>query len=192
MRSHVAACAVAIALTACNGAGMTPEDVGKMRSDLGVVKLAGELQQRDIDKLEARLAALESANSALSDTAYLDPAGGSGYQYIQTNVAPVLVSFVESSPVGDGTKIRLRVGNISNATLSGLELAVRYNKRTPTTGEGLDEWNRTLMNKDASDPKDIPPGAWAFVDVSLPGIKPDELGYLSVKINMNVLSLRMP
>ena len=192
MRSHIAAFVSVVALTACSGSGLPSAELGKMQSDIQLVKTANELQRADIVKLAERLSSLESARLMQSDTAYLDPAGGSGYQYIQTNVTPVLLSFVESSPIGDGTKIRLQVGNLSNATLSGLGLTVRYNKRMPATGAGVEEWNRTLMSTDASDPKDIPAGSWANVDISLPGIKPDELGYLAVKVNLDVLSLRRP
>lgn len=191
MRNCLTAVLALAALTACSGSGISPATVGKMQSEIAIANATIDQQRADISRLEIRLAAIESARAAHSDTAYFDPAGGSGYQYVQTNVAPVLLSFVESAPIGDGTRIRLQVGNLSSATLSGLGLTVRYNKRMPASG-GLDEWNNTLKEVTASDPKDIAPGSWANVDISLPGIKPDELGYLAVQVNLNVLSLRKP
>lgn len=181
-------------LTACNGIGdgASPAQIGKIQSEIGLAQTSLDLQTADIRRLESRIATLEGRSNVLADTAYLDPAGGKGYQYIQTNVAPVIVSFVDSSAVGDGTRIRLQIGNLSSANFSGVALDVQYNKRMPSTADGVDDWNKSLMSIKATDPGDVSVGSWSYVDASLPGIKPDQLGYLAVKVKLDTLSLRQP
>lgn len=193
MKKCLAVTAVAT-LTACSGIGdgASPAQIGKIQSDIGLAQTSLKLQSEDIQRLENRVALLEARSNDLANTAYLDPAGGKGYQYVQTNVAPVIVSFVDSSAIGDGTRVRLQIGNLSSANFSGVALDVQYNKRMPTAAGGIDEWSKSTLSVTATDPGDVSAGAWAYVDVSLPGIKPDQLGYLAVKVKLDRLSLRQP
>lgn len=118
----------------------------------------------------------------------LDPAGGSGYQTLETNVVPLLVSFEDAQPIGDGTRVKLQVGNMTTATINGLALTVSYNRRN----DGAADWSSSVKFADSKVASDLAPGAWTNVFVSLPGIKPSDLGFLSIQASVDNLSLRLP
>lgn len=182
----------AIAISGCSGTEqpISSAEVGQLKADISFLKALGEAQGALIDGHQKRISELEGAAGRVSDTAYLDPAGGPGYQYIETNVAPIIISFVDSNPIGDGTKARLKVGNLSSATFSGIEFEISYNRRVPQSGDGLARWRGDARTAIAKDARNIPAGAWTIVDVSLPGLKPDELGYMEVKAKLDTLELR--
>lgn len=178
-------------LTGCDGMGTDQAartEIAALRSEVESLKSQLETQrQRAVDS-NGRIQALELASKG--EWAFLDPAGGTGYSMMQTSVAPLMVSFVDSSPVGDGTKVRLQVGNMTSATFSGVGLVISYNRRVPQDVADLEKWNADLRNSSADLTDSIYPGTWNTVSVSLPGIKPEELGYLAIKGKLNVISLR--
>lgn len=185
----IAACALATQGCQNSGPSLTAAELAQMRGDLAYLKSSQELQDNLHNALLMRVEGLESAGSAR--TVFLDPAGG-GYQYLQTNVSPVVASFVDAVAQGDGTRIRLRIGNLSSATYSGIELGVTYNKRVPTDPASVDAWNKAGKTITARDAGELPAGAWTIVTASLPGIKPDELGHVALKADFDTLRLRTP
>ncbi|WDI91958.1 DUF3251 domain-containing protein [Xanthomonas campestris] len=178
------------ALAACSPGAKNSAEVRDLQEDIATMKGALALQANQISGLQDRLTTLDETASKDIRFATLDPAGGAGYQYISTNVAPVLISFVDSAPVGDGTKVRLKVGNLSSAVFSGVELSVVYNTRIPQDGKGIEAWNSSARSVVARNANDIPAGAWTTVEASLPGIKPQDLGHLAVSAKFDSLSLR--
>jgi len=171
---------------------LSAADVAQIKGDISYLKSSAEMHENFIESLQGRVGRLEGLATGGPNIAYLDPAGGSGYQYIETNVSPIIVSFVDSSAIGDGTKARLRVGNLSSAMFSGIEFDVTYNRRAPQQPESMNDWAKGAMSITAKDARDIPAGAWTIVEVSLPGLKPEELGYLAVKAKLDTLVLRRP
>lgn len=132
-----------------------------------------------------------STPSTKRDVAYLDPAGDTSYQYLETNVSPLLVSYVGAQPVGDSTRITLKLGNMAAATFSGANLQITYGPRAPKEGgEGLIAWSESLRTTEAKVVSELYSGKWNLVTASLPEIKPDQLGYVSVKANLDVVALR--
>jgi len=191
--SCVAVAVAALILSGCSEHGqLTSGDVAQMKGDLSYLK-SSQLRQDDLQSdLASRVKALESAQANAPNSAFFDPAGGPGYPYLSTNVSPVVVSFLDVSPIGDGAKVRLRVGNLSTATYSGIRLDVTYNRRVPQDSTQLDAWNERKKDVSANDASDLAPGAWSIVEASLPGIKPDELGYIVVKAHLDNIRLRSP
>ncbi|HHA2589856.1 TPA: hypothetical protein ACOEA0_000654 [Stenotrophomonas maltophilia] len=191
--SYVAVAVAALILGGCSEHGqLTSADVAQIKGDLSYLK-SSQLRQDDFQSdLASRVKALESARANAPISAFFDPAGGPGYQYISTNVSPVVVSFLDVSPIGDGAKIRLRVGNLSTATYSGVRLDVTYNRRVPEHSTQLAAWNEGKREVSANDASDLAPGAWSIIEASLPGIKPDELGYIVVEAHLDNIRLRAP
>ncbi|NRP03269.1 DUF3251 domain-containing protein [Stenotrophomonas maltophilia] len=173
-----------------SGADLSPGELAQIRGDLSYLKSSQQLQDNLHNALMFRVEALET--SGATRTVFLDPAGGSGYQYLQTNVSPVVAAFVDAMPQGDGTRIRVRIGNLSSATYSGIELGVTYNKRPPSDGAGVEAWNKANRTITARNAGDLPAGAWTIVEASLPGIKPDDLGHIALKADFDTLRLRAP
>lgn len=189
---HTPAAMMLVAMTACsNQAELTSADLAQMKGDLSYLKSSQARQDEMHAILLERVKALESAAIGAPKAAYFDPAGGTGYQYISTNVSPVIISFIDVAPIGDGAKIRLKVGNLSTATFAGVRLDVRYNKRAPEDGSQLEAWRARIKDSSANDASELAPGAWSVVEASLPGIKPDELGYVEVSAHLDSLKLRV-
>lgn len=189
--SYVAVAAISITLAACSNQGhLTPADVGEIKANLSLLKATQDQQASQQSILTDRIKALEALAVNAPNSAFFDPAGGSGYQYISTNVSPIIVSFVDVSPIGDGAKIRLKIGNLSTATYAGVRLDVSYNTRMPEDATLIAGWSAKTRDVSANDSSSLPPGAWSTVEASLPGIKPDRLGYITVKAHLDNLSLR--
>lgn len=145
---------------------------------------------RALGEAEARIEKLESSQKlreildGSSSRAYLDPMSD-GYGIVRTDIGPVLVSFLESAPKADGTEISLQVGNPSSASIVGAKFYVDYNIRQ----DGSPEWQSTLKTTEYTAINPLHSGSWSKVKIPLPSIKPDRLGYLSIRIDTNEVRL---
>jgi hypothetical protein len=189
--SNVAITCMAVMLAGCGSQpGLTSGEIAQIKGDLSYLKSAKNEQEALQTNLNDRIKALEAVAVNAPNSAFFDPAGGTGYQYISTNVSPIIVSFVDVSPIGDGAKIRLKVGNLTTATYTGVRLDVSYNTRIPEEATQVAAWSKKTRDVSANDASALAPGAWSMVEASLPGIKPDQLGYIVVKAHLDNLSLR--
>lgn len=195
MRSKALALLV-MSVAACSHDGTAIDPRSAQASiDAAAAKTSAELAaqeakaaQKAIDELELRVRIIELNNSEdFTGWANLDPAGGRSYQVAETNIAPVLVSFTSATPIADGSQVRLQVGNLSTARFGGAELTLRYNKRMPQDEELRGSWFKTQRETTAKISESLVPGTWNVISVSLPGIKPDELGYLSIKVKLDTV-----
>ena len=178
-------------LVGCDMDIATQTETDQLRREIQTLQHELESErQRGVDR-SAKITALEQASVNSRQWAYLDPAGGTGYSLVNGGLAPVLLSFTGSEPVGDGTRIRFQVGNMTSATFSGMKLTIRYNTRPPQNGDGFEQWQEKTRTAEVTLTDQIRPGAWNSVVASLPGLKPDELGHLALKPELDVLSLRV-
>lgn len=181
---------VTLVLAGCSQqTAITDAELVGLRGDISYLKKEAELLSEFRQETRSRLSTLEGSPGAAT-WAMFDPAGGKGYQYIATNVSPIIISFVDSSPIGDGTKVRLRIGNVSSATYTGVKLTVRYNTRVPEDPANVPVWNEAMKEVVRDEATELPAGSWAVVEVSLPGIKPDVLGHVVVQAHLDNLRLR--
>lgn len=145
---------------------------------------------RALGEAEARIATLESSQKmrdmldSSSSRAQLDPMSD-GYGIVRTDIGPVLVSFQESNPKADGTEISLQVGNPSSASLVGAKFYIDYNTRQ----DGTPQWHATVKSTEYTALNPLQSGSWSKVKIPLPSIKPDQLGYLSIRIDTNEVRL---
>lgn len=183
---------LAIAVSGCSqqGGSSPGQEATELRREIDSLKNSLAVLSDANNELKSRVDAIEDGSEATPKSAFFDPAGGKGYQYVSTNVSPILISFVDSSPIGDGTKIRLRIGNLSTATYSGIRLTVRYNTRFPDDAASIPTWLERMKHAVAQEANELPPGAWTEVEASLPGIKPDSLGHVVVAAELDSLRLR--
>jgi hypothetical protein len=81
----------------------------------------------------------------------------------------------------DGYKVKLRIGNSSSVTLSGLELNVNWGAQLA--------YKRARFRK-ASTPQDFIPGIWTPVEIVLPNTKATEVGTIEFSASSETVSLR--
>lgn len=160
-----------------------------LKAELATLRIDVAAQKDEHVALNGRLKAIEDRGLPAS-TVFLDPAGGGGYGVLNAGVAPILVSFIDSAPIGDGTKVRLKIGNTTSATFNGVDLSINYNRRLPSDGDGFATWSEGLRTAAARIPTALAPGSWTVVSASLPDIKPDSLGYLVVSAKLDSVALR--
>lgn len=146
-----------------------------------------------LDDAKQRISLLENANkvneliAASGNQAYLDPTSD-GYSTVRTDIGPLLVSFQDGTPKADGTEITLKIGNPSAASLVGVKFHVEYGPRQTASKD----WLGSLKQTEYTTVNPVFSGAWSLVKIPLPGIKPDELGYLSVRAETNQVRLNPP
>ena len=171
------------------------EKFGLLDQSFGALKL-------DIIDLESRLSSIMGEMEILKAIAPLtyksanfDP-NDSTFQRIDTGIGTFAISIQDVKPHANGVKVRLHVGNLTTATINGGTLKVQYGPKYPPTEAGwsaLAEYFK--KNKDKIGEKDIKflerlqPGVWNNVTVSLPGISPQELGRLTLSMEITQISM---
>lgn len=118
-----------------------------------------------------------------------DPADTDGYMNVRTKIGTLLLSIDRVEPIADGSKVILRVGNPTSATLLGLELQTRYGSRWDQKAD-YNQWQSGLAAKEVSIADTLFPSSWNYVSFALPGVKPDQLGHISLAARTDRISLR--
>lgn len=107
----------------------------------------------------------------------------SGYQRIDSGMFSFAVSIQDVTPFADGVKVKLNLGNVMFAGVSGVTLNLTYGEAKPTDiNASIADWWQTLKTKSVELPNTLAAGNWNPVFVVLPGIDPKHFGYLSVSI----------
>lgn len=182
-------------LSACQQPSAQQTDLSGIEARLTALEAGarGSDQSHDaiassIEAIEGRMVVLEAkANSqpVARDFAGFKPTD-EGYATIQTNIAPLLVSFNSVEAMGNGTKLFLNVGNMTSAGFTGAEVSVQY-IRAVKEGSAQSPGPLTATSRFTGT---IKPGAWTIVPVPLSDVRPDELSYVTVSIKLDVLQLR--
>jgi hypothetical protein len=91
---------------------------------------------------------------------------------------------------GDGVRIRLSLGNLTSARISGVTLSLKYGPRRPDGPLLWDAWSKELRSKEQAVLEPLQPGAWNPVNVVLPQIEERKFGYLEVRLSATQIALR--
>ncbi len=184
MRTEAKVIAVVVAALCwgCSPGGSSTEASNEVAALKGALD---DVKQR-VAVLE-NTAKLESMMNSATASAYLDPMSD-GYSTARTDIGPLLISFQSSSAKADGTEVVIQVGNPSAASLAGAKFLVEYNRRQ----DGSPEWDSSLRRTQYTALSPLVSGAWNNVTIPLAGIKPDELGYLAVRVETNEVRLSSP
>lgn len=152
-----------------------------------------DAQSGRIEELEKKVGQLENQVFFLElsknpfETASFDPAADEGFQRIDTSVGTFAVSVEEVKAHADGVKVRLSVGNLTSATVSGATFKVKWGARRGN--ENFVEWQKALGEKEQKVTEDLRPGTWNPVTLTLPGLPPDKFGYLELGMQTSQIRL---
>jgi hypothetical protein len=153
--------------------------------------------QSQLDQLDAKITALEKRIANLetsieiykylldekqekNDTAVLDPSSRD-FLRLDSNIGSFLVSLDDASPYLDGYRVKLSIGNPSNAKFQNAKLKVRWGRSLKSTGN-YSKWQASLHEKEVDLTNDLEAGYWNQMTVDLIPCNPDELGYLEVSL----------
>lgn len=153
-----------------------------------------------IDELEKKLKDAELKLFILDLTkdpyksATFDPAAGEGFSRIDTSVGTFAVSIQEVKPHADGVKVRLHIGNLTSAIVSGGTFKAKWGPRMAKSeaengATNYVEWQKKLQEKESSFTEELRPGTWTSLTLKLPGIPPDQFGHLELSFDTSQIKL---
>jgi Protein of unknown function (DUF3251) len=122
-------------------------------------------------------------NSAIFDTS------SKGYQRIDTTSGFFLLSLKDIQPYADGYRLKLDVGNPSSATYSGFSIRVTWSKSLQMAG--YSEWEKAKHEKSVNYIEKLLPSSWNTVYLILTPAQRDDLGYIEISIETDVVELNI-
>ena len=151
-----------------------------------------------VDSLSGSLAVLRFEIRSLREdrrSAEFDPITAEGYQVLNANLGTFAISVSDIAAFGDGSRVTVRVGNLSSATFNGARFSLRYGPSRPDfeADEWVDawaEWTERMRETEVGSSATMRPGAWNAVTLNLPGVPPVELGHLEVRMTTDQISLQ--
>lgn len=155
-----------------------------------------ETRISDFETVVRRAEILRKLDHDQYKTATFDPTDGS-FQRLDPadGYGSFAVSVQDVRPFGDGVRVTLNLGNPWFISYNNVELKVTYAPRIPDLedanfAEAYDGWEKTKKTKEETVLKKLEPGSWNPVQVTLPGIKADQFGYMEVSVETASISLR--
>ena len=175
----------AACLSACNGQGNSSS------SDAQADAVSAQVHElrKAIAKLELEATFLKFRVEALESGAANPSTEEQGYDIARTKFGPFTVSTRGVTPYLDGFKIRLRVGNLTNADFNGAKLNLGWGP--PYEGQKYDEWEKAQKKRQVSVTNRFASGSFTDIEVILTPAKPEEVKSISVGFELDQLQLRV-
>lgn len=136
----------------------------------------------DLFRLQYRVFALESGEATVSTEE-------EGYDVAKTKFGPITVSTRGATPYLDGFKVKLRIGNLTNANFNGAKLNVSWGP--PLDEKNIEEWSKNQRKKEIDLTTRFLSGAFTDVEIALTPAKAEDIKSFTVGIELNQLSLRV-
>jgi Protein of unknown function (DUF3251) len=128
-----------------------------------------------VDSLETKVWFVEASTSADS-SAYLTP-GSDGYSIILSDLGRLTVSLEDVLAYANGSRVRLRIGNLTNATITGAKSTLEWG----SVSERGFQVDSTVRTREVKFDRALRPGRWNDVSVVLEGVPPTQLGFIRVR-----------
>lgn len=120
-------------------------------------------------------------------TAVFDPADP-GFQLLDTGVVTLAISVDDVKPLADGSRVTFHFGNPSSAAVNDLKLQLTYGQRLENF-KTFSEWDSALLTAEKKLTVAVQPGSWNPQQITLPRIRPENLGYIKMSAHAAVISL---
>ena len=111
-----------------------------------------------------------------------------GYSRIDTDNGFFLVSLKDITPYLNGYKVTLNIGNPLFATFHGMTFKVSWGHPKDSI-QSYEGWRASLQTKEIPSVDEIKPGSWNAVELLLVPAAPEQLGYISLAIATDNVSL---
>ena len=132
--------------------------------------------------MKSRVQTLESGEATVSTEEQ-------GYDVSRTKFGPFTVSTRGATPYLDGYKVKLRIGNLTNANFNGAKLKLgwgpQYDSQKP------EEWEKSQKKREISITNMLASGSFTDVEVVLTPAKPEEIKSFTVGFELDQLQLRV-
>jgi len=138
--------------------------------------------EKEIASLKGKVDSLEQARSwddiikDIDSIAYLTP-GLEGYSIVQTDLGRMTVSLEDVQAYANGSRIKLRIGNLTSATVNGANATIEWGS---VNDKGTPIYESTKA-REVTFTQSLRPGAWTTISVVLTGVPPVQLGFVRIK-----------
>jgi len=156
---------------------------------LSTILISGCDNSSKVPALESKVASLEKEIADLKQTielnqmlsgfdkvAYLTP-GSDGYSLVKSDLGVLTVSISNIAPYANGSKVTLKFGNLSAATIDGLKAKLEWGS---VDKDGTPN-NENAKSRDVSFNEPLMSGSWTNSNVVLEGVPPQELGFVRLR-----------
>jgi hypothetical protein len=162
------------------------EDALKKRIDELQVKVS-KLEKDNLE-LSTRVFSLELKQDAYRSIA-LDLSSRQ-YLRIDTETGSFFISVQDASPYLDGYRIKLDIGNPYYANYKGFKLTVTWNSSIDSIKDlGWQKWKEHERTKEVPFTETLQPGSWTRIELLLPATSGGQLGYLTLAMTTDTVSL---
>ena len=165
------------------------KEIAALRSEIEVLKaklIGFEAVKIATAKLSESLSTAESDISVLkftkadSSTSAVLSTDSHGFARADTDAGSFLVAVEDVTPYLDGFKVKLSVGNINTSVYTNVKLKLSWYPSTKYS---------PYKQKDESLNQCLKSGIWNPIEVILPNTKPEELGRISVVIDVSAATV---
>jgi hypothetical protein len=146
--------------------------------ELGKKQLEIETLKTSVTELRKRLVMFELQTDS-DKSANLTP-GNNGYTVVRTDHGPVTVSFDNVQPYANGSRVTLRFGNLTSATLTNVKISLSWGNNAELATQ-LQSGDYKPRTREVSLDKDLRPGAWTSDSFVLEGVAPQALDFVGVE-----------
>lgn len=145
-----------------------------------------------LDKLEGKIIVLEEKVNMLNKIVATYESGGAilspeekGYSVARSSAGYFFISLDNIEQYLDGYKIYIMIGNPSNATFNGFKLKVVWGKDLLQITRMEEAQNFKTYNFVES----LKPGFWTKVNFVIPSVKSEDLKYIKISVETDVIRL---
>jgi len=131
--------------------------------------------QSELETLRDRVEGLEKRLRVTDPTAELK-LGDKGFSYAISSIGILTFELIKTESFGSGTKATLKIGNITAARISRMELYGFWQKSS-ASGEPTES---TVFPRPLQIDEPCPGGSWCTVTVIIEGVRPVDLGAISI------------
>jgi len=158
-----------------------------------------ETLQRRIADLETQIEMLRNGQKADSEnirklthaSAFLDTSSPKGFERVDTEVGPLLISLGQISPDRDGFKVKVNIGISLAGVVNGLVLNARWGPHRPKgDGADLETWLNSSKVKTFSIRNTLYPGKWNHVSIVIPESDPSRFESIEISIHVDAVTLQ--
>jgi len=166
---------LALASNGCNSRSSSESKYKELRQAIDLQKKEIQELRSDLDTLK-RQRSMDEFMRDWDRVAFLTP-GSQGYSLIKSDLGTITVELADVRPYANGSRVTLRFGNVTNATLNEVKATIEWGA---VDEKGLPK-NEDQKSKEMTFPKSLRPGGWTNVEVVLEGTQPTGLGFVRVR-----------
>lgn len=113
-----------------------------------------------------------------------------GFQRLDTDLGPLLISIQKISPYQDGHKLRLYIGNPWMCKFAGFTLKAKWGEAFKPKGKVTSaDWRKSLRSKDEKFTEILEPGHWNKIDIVFAPSKSEQLEHIEIELELNQVLL---